>query len=886
MNYFEIDTLSLSGEYHWVVVWDIFVKDEWCSSQSVKLKEPPRICGCTDPTSQVIQADDAQLTASSTRDGLSPSFVKYGCCTELNPGGWCPESAAVDRKETHWVDVSFYGPINVTSVTLQPPNGLNPPLVNAFRLLYEPADGELGILQVYSDGSGSQNFTTDNSTGQFNLTLDNEVVTRRIRVQPINEGTLIPCMRLDIFGCPVDIPPPEPPKPVVSFRDVSILSCEITVDEVFGLHYVAEWFRDQASISKTLLPNGEFESTLSVDLQDFSSNQKYHCSMKACYNTYCMNGTSNGTFSAAQESDVFTPEILITNDGDLNLTESEIGYIKIKATAPASFLCTAGGRDGACTVTVIAVANDANPLSCPGSVKILPQLLFPDKSDVSTGEAEQCSLQVTNDNWMEERLIAVTPNSGAQLTGVRETQVTTILGLDSQFDQSGGKSITVRTTFMASTVVCEALETSYYQTFDGMRFESYLRGEFILYKHMNLPYEVRTYSRACNNTLTDKSRCTCFVAARVHDDVIVFSGCESGEGITANVLKGEDSETFFVRSYYGGMRQEVTFPTGSLLVVQASEGGGINVWFYPAPIDFGATLGLCGTYDSNSTNDLELREGGLATDADSLLKSWRLSWQTNGSIITGICPKDRQNQSAQLQSFSQCQTADIAGALQAADSYVTCNMDRLFDSDEDRTSFLLQFAEKPANCFLIFASYETAPVFTLGVEGYGNDTTEPIPNYPSGWTEDLALSSCNSAIRESEVSKVCNSSLYLVDEDFNRCVQDIKMTGLTNSAQTLVQVLQERCKASYVQAGPPDDVLDSFCPRNCSSQGACKAGECTCEDGYAGVDCSLNVTTIPTLTRLDQQICNTQTDPCTSVIVYGTDFVEGKDLKCFFINIE
>ena len=47
----------------------------------------------------------------------------------------------------------------MTSVVLQPPytgSGDQPPVVDVFQLLYEPEDGEIGALEVYSDAAGLQ----------------------------------------------------------------------------------------------------------------------------------------------------------------------------------------------------------------------------------------------------------------------------------------------------------------------------------------------------------------------------------------------------------------------------------------------------------------------------------------------------------------------------------------------------------------------------------------------------------------------------------------------------------------------------------------------------------------------------------------------------------
>ncbi|GFR97931.1 hypothetical protein ElyMa_006337200 [Elysia marginata] len=215
-------------------------------------------------------------------------------------GGWCASSDAVNQGDVNWFDISFYGPVNVTSVSLQPPytgGGGQPPTVDIFQLLYEPVDGELGTLQVYNDAAGSESFSTNFTSGDFEMVLDKEMLARRVRIQ-VSNFTISPCLRLDVKGCPV-VPGSNP--------EIIPISC-----------------------------------------------------------------------------------------------------------------------------------------SCPGGAKVLSQLLFPHQSQADSGEADgECSFTLTDQNWMLEKSIAVTPNSGTQLTGVRRSQVTTNLVFDGRVSADEGKFISV-----------------------------------------------------------------------------------------------------------------------------------------------------------------------------------------------------------------------------------------------------------------------------------------------------------------------------------------------------------------------------------------------------------------------------------------------------------
>ena len=84
---------------------------------------------------------------------------------------------------------------------------------------------------------------------------------------------------------------------------------------------------------------------------------------------------------------------------------------------------------------------------------MLPKLIFPDQNGSDSGEAEACSFIVTEQNWKQERSIAITPNSGTQLTGVQQSQVTTNLVLNARVFSDGAKSISVSPAYYFLVVI-------------------------------------------------------------------------------------------------------------------------------------------------------------------------------------------------------------------------------------------------------------------------------------------------------------------------------------------------------------------------------------------------------------------------------------------------
>jgi len=67
----------------------------------------------------------------------------------------------------------------------------------------------------------------------------------------------------------------------------------------------------------------------------------------------------------------------------------------------------------------------------------------------------------------------------------------------------------------------------------------------------------------------------------------------------------------------------------------------LNIWLYPSPADYNKTVGLCGNFDGDSTNDLIMRDGSLYTghgsNSNGRPKPFSTDWRWVSMSI-----KDRQ----------------------------------------------------------------------------------------------------------------------------------------------------------------------------------------------------------------------------------------------------
>lgn len=155
----------------------------------------------------------------------------------------------------------------------------------------------------------------------------------------------------------------------------------------------------------------------------------------------------------------------------------------------------------------------------------------------------------------------------------------------------------------------------------------------------------------------------------------------------------------------------------------------------------------------------------------------------------------------------------------------------------------------------------------------------------SGITQADAETHCNTAIRTADFIQPCLDNNILEEADLvtavEGCLEDIKATDeLQNDflEQTL-EALRTQCSlaaASGTDTTLVENILTVTCPNGCSGQGDCSNGTCTCNAGFRGEDCSIDLAVPPETSGLVMNNCiQTQTSGCETVVVEGDNFVDG-----------
>ncbi|XP_062606901.1 mucin-2-like [Saccostrea cucullata] len=114
------------------------------------------------------------------------------------------------------------------------------------------------------------------------------------------------------------------------------------------------------------------------------------------------------------------------------------------------------------------------------------------------------------------------------------------------------------------------------------------------------------------------------------------------------------------------------------------------------------------------------------------------------------------------------------------------------------------------------------------------------------------------------------------------------MTGDDNITKIHIEAALEHCTTFIVlnttfTTIEPDVayILTSRCPGNCSENGQCNAGICTCHEGFAGSDCSFDSSEPPQITGTSYDFCDQRSHECNALYFQGSYFLENMGAVCY-----
>ncbi|CAH1785137.1 unnamed protein product [Owenia fusiformis] len=440
---------------------------------------------------------------------------------------------------------------------------------------------------------------------------------------------------------------------------------------------------------------------------------------------------------------------------------------------------------------------------------------------------------------------------------------------------------------------CSSTNDPHMFTFDGRKYDNFIEGEFILYKHATLPIQVNMFAKKCGRRA--RATCNCGVAVRAGGNIFIVDKCQ---GHLAEVIPGRPNAGFrptriavngcdesALHIYRKANEYTVYLPHGGRVKITGNKGNFVNVAYFPSSIDWGNTKGLCGILNNDISDDLTDRNGVVHRPSkrpDVFSVSWRVS--RNESLYNPrsfdpmpkrlycSCERRRGEHNVECgfnQKIKQCMDSGVDISDRESERCKTKRSTTYHDH--------VQHAEQED---LVFE--------------YDPDYVAPAPEWREGWDEAKAAQFCNDFMTTSQSYLTC-ADLPEVDSEtpLEDCVGDIHITANTEWAVEALTNLQAQCGNSMSRnvtnwvpnnqgvVAPPKDVTDNLCPGECSTQGKCFEGKCQCNEGFEGLDCSVNSTQPPEIYNIPQRaLCDIQQRPCLSTPIAGENFLEAETLTC------
>ncbi|XP_059165058.1 von Willebrand factor D and EGF domain-containing protein-like isoform X2 [Physella acuta] len=603
------------------------------------------------------------------------------------------------------------------------------------------------------------------------------------------------------------------------------------------------------------------ERTWTIPLSELSGEDKSLFDKKI----YCIGEVRflKGEWCHTKGSNVISPAIMCPAPTQIKLVEGQ-GYqnVLVKLTAPPAFFCV--GKDGGqCELeVVINTVVQNNELRCSKD-EIIPQIVF---------GIDKCTLKFTRSNWKNGITIPVKANIDRILDGDRVVTIQTTVkftGLENTEESCPDIQATVVDRDKASN--CYSVNDPHIATFDKYNYDNQLEGEFILYKHKNLPYQVNVDYRPCVPHL-QTATCNCAAAIQSGSSVIVFNSCDAKtvrQDATAMDIKifsdGELTPGTKVRQLGGGQQYEVQLPTGTVVTVMPSQATFMNVFITASPADFKMVEGMCGNFNGVKDDDVD----NLSVD------NFNIKWKATKTIFCGVSVLS--NDSAVQSAYSSC-TGDSHPVLSSDVDVFRCSSSDV-DSNEI-TKKIPVFKNSETTCKQLTRRKRQASV--------------PNPS-PTKMTLTEAQLNCSGYLESSAVVKACTEQLSKerVTQSVSECAYDLMSTGLFDWAVSHVSNLAEECitraeqnQSSWTGEGDtpgepvfPQAIVTQLCVRDCGDNGHCVNSFCRCKNGYFGESCQFGPNTVPLIFGADKT-CNIQESSCEAVRIDGDFFTSSDNLAC------
>ncbi|XP_062574323.1 von Willebrand factor D and EGF domain-containing protein-like, partial [Saccostrea cucullata] len=426
---------------------------------------------------------------------------------------------------------------------------------------------------------------------------------------------------------------------------------------------------------------------------------------------------------------------------------------------------------------------------------------------------------------------------------------------------------------------CGSKTDPHLYTFDGVAFDSHIAGEFILYRNWKYNQEVQTRHEKCHAKYPFP-QCTCAVSIQSGKDVFMIDICENNNFMDFLICQDNVIEVYKITD----KNYKVLLPTGTSVSVSLVEWPVEGSWqidldIYPSLADVNNTEGLCGTLDGDRENEFTNKSGSsLNLDyPDDFSRSWIV--QNHESILNGV-PSDRPSISSTLDKICTC---PISGEQCSYQTSSQCSKPKGKQFHCTRIINQVQPTRKK-RAVQLNSNLESSAQGNIAISRQKRELTIYVTN------QTIAEDVCKSAFISSAPFRTCEQYVSdMTNSSLSNCIMDVRLTGDVNIPVIHIEAAFQQCIQfldlnTTLKTEQPDVTyqLQSLCSNNCSGHGVCTEGNCTCDSGFGGSDCSFNVRSPPSiLYTAPNRTCDLSSRTCSEVLLEGRYFLENIKKTCF-----
>ncbi|CAH1799566.1 unnamed protein product [Owenia fusiformis] len=633
--------------------------------------------------------------------------------------------------------------------------------------------------------------------------------------------------------------------------ETTYLTCTLDLTDQRNVQLLVTWYHNGMEVRRQWLDNNVNRGRLDVsgDFKRWKTGDKFTCSTSGRF----VERTCTGPTSQATTSLPLVAEIKVTNPGNIVIEEGgDSKDITIEITAPPLFFCKSAYEIEKCTLQFdVSVEKVRQEWKCRKRTVISQAVIG------WNGRPEDafCGVVVTETTY--QRLIRIPIRAKIDFKYDRNQQ--RVVWIEAAHKVAGNvvrvekiKQISVAIIDRDRKSQCRSVNDPHLTSFDGKRFDNMLVGEFYIYRHKSLPFQIHGFYTKCGRR--GRASCNCGVGIKSGDDVIMLSRCPrpkppkkpggvfdwifeyeklklkgklgykilGKKGLTWALItgsskkkpplelkmfkNGELTSGTKIFSFNKGNKYEVHLPTGLYLTVTVSGKTHVNIYVNPSPIDFKQSEGLCGFYDGNQRNDLMMPDGSIhrpprkqARRPDVFNNAWRVP--RSDSIFNGC--RRGANYRPKHSTYCNCIRAAKGECGQRFD-VETCDIahggtdiTKLLEQN----SVIPQFRQQPKR------GKRQATVDDLQPIGmpfeFDKDYKPAIATWPTpsgNWTETKAKTFCEDYIMKTKATENCEKGLSSkYTEEVNTCMLDIQVSDGTDWADSSLESVKEQCQSEITK---------------------------------------------------------------------------------------